>query len=155
MCVGGVQAVEDRTDAAQQGVVVRLGGTRAGYDRGETRRLRNRHATDIEVMHQRAETGETAVIAQPKAGQQYLEGYPCAAMGERSTVEVKADRILRAVPGGFHPHEFRLAIDEAADQPRGRDPIDPQVFARRPQTSAVLRRITTRHGTARGMGLIG
>src|SRR6185312_2658775 len=53
------------------------------------------------------------------------------------------------------PEEFRLWIDEAADEPGGGDAIDPHALTSCPRTAAILLRLTAAHLVADRVWLIG
>src|SRR5688572_28964300 len=74
-------------------------------------------------------------------------------MRERRPVEVEADGALWAAARRINPGEARVLVDEALDEPGAREPIDPQVLARRPEAAAVLRRVQALDASARRAGL--
>src|SRR5437667_9320 len=76
-------------------------------------------------------------------------------MGELRAVKIEAQRGLRAVRGFFQPAEFRLRVDETANQPRRGNAVDPGTRARRPGTSAILRFLALGNDSLCRMRLIG
>src|SRR5262245_4644002 len=85
--------------------------------------------------------GERRVVCKTEACEQSLEGDAVCRMREFRAVEIETDGALGAVPRPFDPHESRISVDKAFDEPSAGDTVHPQVLACRPDTIAVLCRI--------------
>src|SRR5687767_3234210 len=88
-------------------------------------------------MHCRADLRERRIAFQAEALQQHLVGHAILDMRELGAVEIEADGALRALARAPEPGEFRLAVDEALDQPSARQAVDPEVGACGPDAPAV------------------
>jgi hypothetical protein len=83
-------------------------------------------------MHDGGDARQRGIGIQAETGGQHFEGDAAADMGEGGAVEIETERGLRALLRLVQPEEFRLAVDEAADQPGRGHAIDPEVLARGP-----------------------
>jgi hypothetical protein len=90
------------------------------------------------VVNQSAESREPGVLFEAKARHQDFEGHLGVHVRELGAIEVKAHGAPRAIGHTLEPQESCLRVDEAADQPRRRHPVDPQVLACGPDASAVV-----------------
>src|SRR5688572_24772898 len=104
-------------------------------------------------MHRGADRCEGRVAFQPEVRHEDLERHARADMRERGPVEIKAHGVPWAEARRINPGEARLLVDEPLDEPRAREPVDPQVLARRPKAAAVLRRVQALDAAARRTGL--
>ncbi len=123
----GVQIVQHLPALPEQGVVILDARLQAFQQRLDTRGL-GRLAAHVQRMDDGADPHQGRVAFQPEARQQGFEGDAMADVGEARAVEIESQRIRRAVLDALQPDEARVAVDEAADQPGGRQPIHPQVL---------------------------
>src|SRR5688572_24525927 len=103
-------------------------------------------------MHRAPDRRERRIRVEPEARHQHLEGDAVLHMGELGAIVVEADRFLWALTGPRDPCKFRLAIDEALDEPGARQPVNPGCCAGRPDAlleSLAVERAQTALGEAR------
>src|SRR5262245_27464098 len=106
-------------------------------------------------MDQRTEPSESHVLLQVEATEKHLEGHLRIQMGKLRAVDVETHGALRAILHPLQPKKLRLRIDEAPDQPRGGDTIDPQSLPGGPRASPVVVALARLDLAVRGMWLIG
>src|SRR5437016_341375 len=104
-------------------------------------------------MHDGAHGRERGVLLQIETGEQHLERHAVADVRELGAVEVEPDRSARTLARSLDPGELRLRVDEALDQPRARQPIDPWVLARRPDPLLVTALVDEPQSLPRGARL--
>ena len=83
-------------------------------------------------MNRSPDRRKRRVVIQAEARDEDLEGDAILDVGEFGTVEVEADRLLRALARPRNPYELRLAIDEPPDEPGAGKAINPGRRARCP-----------------------
>src|SRR5262249_23742196 len=105
-------------------------------------------------MDQGPQPSESHVLLQVEAAEKHFESHLRIHMGELPAVEIKTDGALRAILHPLQPKKLRLRIDEAPDQPRGGDPIDPQVLPGGPRATTVVLALARLDRAVRGMRLI-
>src|SRR6266404_5267172 len=153
--VGMIKTVEYRTHVLQQRVVVRLKRACSGNDRREAGRFGYRNATDVEVMHERAQARQRRIVLKSEACNQDLESHFRVNVGEACTVEVKADSSFRTIFRQFQPDKLSLRIDESTDQPRRADAINPQALSGCPNASSIVLAVAAQNLAFGGMRLLG
>ncbi len=77
-------------------------------------------------------------LLEPEARQHHFKRHACADVAEGCAVKVESDRLGRTVFRFGQPHDARLAVDVAPDQPRARQSIDPRTPTRRPHALLVV-----------------
>src|SRR5574341_106557 len=105
----------------------------------EAGRVRHGDAADVQKMDRGGDLGERRVLVQGEGGGEHLESDSVLHVGEWRPVVVEADRLLRTLARPRDPGELRLAVDEALDEPRTGQAIDPGRLARRPYALLVAR----------------
>src|SRR5882762_4642379 len=110
----------------------------ARHNRGKAGPFRCWNTAEVEVVNQGPHPGETPVSLECEAGHEYLEGHFRVQMSEFGTIEIKAERLLRAILRTLQPQKFCIGVDETSDEPRRGNPIDPQAFSRRPSSSTIV-----------------
>ncbi len=111
----------------EQGVVILDARLQAFQQHLETRCL-GRLAAHIQRMDDGADPHQGRVAFQSKTRQQGFEGDAMPDVGEARAVEIESQRIRRTVLDALQPDEARPAVDEAANQPGGCQPVHPQVL---------------------------
>ena len=142
----GVHGIEDAADLRQQRIVVGEALARAGEHGLEAARFGHEALADVQRTHHGAEPCQRRIAIQAECRGQHFEGDARADVRELGAVEVEADRVRRAVPGGVQPQEACVAVDEAADQPGAGDPVHPQPAPRGPGPSAIGGRVAPPDG---------
>src|SRR2546428_5939869 len=149
---GFVEKIESFLAFGEQLLVAVAATARPLEESFHSGRLGDRRTTRIEVMHERADSRERLVICQAKLCEQLLELDLVLAVGKGRAVETEADRSRGALRGLFQPHQGRLRVDEAPDEPSGGEPIGQEGFAGCPKALEV---VAPRLGQAAGVGSIG
>lgn len=110
----------------------------------------------IERVHQCADAGQRRVLGEAELHQQLLVGHARAAIAERRAVEPEAHRRRGAGVVLVQPHQRRLGVDEAADQPRRREAVHEQRPPRGPGAAEVAAlRLAGAADHQRRRGLVG
>jgi hypothetical protein len=117
--VRGVETVEHRGYRLEQRIIIFLNRPGAGHDAGKSGPFRSRDSANIQMVHQRTEAGEARIVVQSEAGQKHFERDLGINMGEFRAVKIESDRPLGTVERALQPHESRIRINEALNEPGG------------------------------------
>jgi hypothetical protein len=100
--------------------------------------FRDGRAAGVEVVHQRADSGERFVAVQAESRQQLLERDLVPAVGKGCAFEAEPDRGRRTRLRLLQPHQGRFRIDEAPDQPTRGEAVSQQRLAGRPDALEIV-----------------
>src|SRR6267143_206098 len=150
--VGFVEEIERFLALGEQLLIAVAATARPLEQRFHSGRLGDRRTACIEVMHERSDSRKRLVIVEAKLREQLLECYFVLAVGKGRALETEPDRGRRALLSLFHPHQARLRVDEAPDEPSGGEPIGQEGFSRCPKALEVVAPCL---GQAAGVGSIG
>src|SRR5262249_47040130 len=105
-------------------------------------------------MHKGGQPAERGVFLEVEAAQQYLKGDAFIDVRELRAVEIEPDCGLWTVRGSRQPQKSRFLIDEALDEPRAGNAIDPKMRSSSPRFLLKVRRIISRDRVVHGNGFV-
>ncbi len=100
-------------------------GLQPAHHRFDARRLVTRRPADIDVVHGFADPPQHFVVIESETRRYHLERHLACSVSECRPVEIEPDHRLRRLRLWRQPDKASVTIDEAADQPRACQPVDP------------------------------